>query len=118
MDASGNIDVTYESQTTLETITGDIALGTGEWHHVWVGFDDTGNLSCKIDGVENGSAQAIANTWDGVTSGTLYLGADYAGGNISDIWIQHFTITDKKGTPGWPAILGSGQIDLSTVSIE
>jgi len=118
MDASGNLDVTYFSQDTAETITGDIVLTADTWKHIWVGYDDAGNVSCEIDGVVNGDSPiTIANTWGGETSDVLYLGADYAGANFADIWIQHLTITDKKGTPGWPAILGSGQIDLSTLSM-
>jgi hypothetical protein len=100
MDGDGNIDVTYRSQNTSEPIVGAIALGEGEYHCLKIQWDDTDKVSCFIDGVENGdSPEDIANVWDGLTSGTLYIGADYAGSNIADITIHEMYITDDPNTP-------------------
>jgi len=102
MDASGNIDVVYTSQGTSEIITGDIACGTGEWHCLQITFDDSeGDVKVHsyIDDVENGTAQTIANIFVPNSSDVLYLGADYAGANISDIFIDEVYWIDNPHTP-------------------
>jgi hypothetical protein len=117
IDGSGNIDVTYRSQSTSETITGNIACGTGEWHHLLVTWDDTDQVKSYIDGVENGTAQDIASTYAGATSDTIYLGADYAGSNIIDAYIDEVYITNNPNTPQIPTIMGK-PVHVPLIEVE
>jgi hypothetical protein len=117
IDGSGNIDVTYRSQSTSETITGNIACGTGEWHHLLVTWDDTDQVKSYIDGVENGTAQDIASTYAGATSDTIYFGADYAGSNIIDAYIDEVYITNNPNTPQIPTIMGK-PVHIPLIEVE
>jgi len=56
-------------------------------------------------------------SWVG-TPGDFYVGANGEGSGSLNGHFHSVTITNDPNTPFWPAILGSGQIDMGTVSIE
>jgi hypothetical protein len=118
MDADGNIDPTYRAASTSETITGNIACAADTWNFLEIFFDDSGNVSSKINGIENGTAQVIANLWGGETSYIFYIGADYAGSNIADLFIGGLIICSDPNTPSnWQA-LGSGELWIPDAKIN
>ncbi len=104
MDASGNLDPVYRSASTSTVITGDIPCAVDGNHFLQIKVDDTDKIQSFIDGVENGTAQTIANVWDGIVSGLLYLGADYGGNNIADIFIHEIYITSNSNSPQIPTV--------------
>lgn len=102
LDASGNIDVTYRSQSTDEAITGDIAITAGKWFFLKITWDDNGGdtkVHSYINGQENGTPQTIANTWGGGTGLTWYFTEDYNGTNGCDAFIQTLWMGKKANVP-------------------
>jgi len=99
LDASNNIDVTYKSQGTSETITGDIAVTDGAWFWLKITWDDTGKVHSYINGQENGTAQDIANTWGGGNGLTWYFTEDHDGGNGVDAHIGAIYMGKDPNTP-------------------
>ena len=99
MDDANNIDVQYTSNGTNEIIYGNIAITAGTWHWLTVRWDDTYGIASFIDGVENGTRQAIANTWTGGTGLNLYFGSDSSGYNCGDVLIGRVFISNELYTP-------------------
>jgi hypothetical protein len=102
LDASGNIDVTYRSQSTDEAITGDIAITAGKWFFLKITWDDNGEdkkVHSYINGQENGTPHTIANTWGGGTGLTWYFTEDYNGANGVDAFIQTLWMGKKANVP-------------------
>jgi hypothetical protein len=120
LDASNNIDVTYKSQNTSETITGDIAITDGAWFFLLITWDDNGGdkkVHSYINGIENGTPQTIANTWGGGTGLTWYFTEDHNGTNGVDAFIQTLWMGKKANVPQiWTAFgkpLHTPRIDLT-----
>lgn len=100
-DGNGNLDVTYRSNSTDETIVGNIGIGdaTGFWHWIKITWDDTDQVKCYIDGVENGVAIDIANAWGGGTGLTWYFTEDYNNANGCDVKIQNIYMGKSCSIP-------------------
>jgi hypothetical protein len=99
LDASNNIDVTYRSNSTDEIITGDIAVTDGVWFFLKITWNDTGKVHCFINGMENGTAQDIANVWGGGNGLTWYFTEDYNGANGVDAFIGNIYMGKDDNTP-------------------
>jgi hypothetical protein len=106
LDASGNIDVTYRSNSVDEVITGDIAITAGKWFWLKVTWDDTDKVHAYINGMENGTPQDIANTWGGGSGLTWYFTEDYNGANGVDAFIQTLWFGKDPGCPEIPTAFG------------
>ena len=98
-DASGNIDVTYRSNSTDEVIVGDIAITVNKWNYLKIIWDDTDKVHSYINGIENGTPQDIASVWGGGSGLIWYFTEDYNNANGVDAFIGNIIMGKESETP-------------------
>jgi len=107
LNGSSIFRAVYCSNTTTEVIDSSITAVIGTWYHLRVTWDDSDYVHFYINGVEEGTPQAIANVWDGITSGSMYFGSDYAGQGNLDGYFDQIYITNNPNTPDRWSIFGT-----------
>lgn len=116
LDGSSQFRFSYTSNSTPETVDSSITATIGQWYHLKATWDDSDYVHFFIDGIEVGTPQVIANIWDGITTGTIYIGGTYAGGGNLDGYFDHIFITNNPNTPDLPFVLGHGPQHINLIT--
>ena len=103
LNASNYPTFEYRTVSTTESVTGSTALLANRWNHFRVTFDDSNEIRLYVNGILIGT-DTVANSWAGITTGTLYLGSDYSGGSGIDCFVDQLTISKNPHTAqNWTA---------------
>jgi len=85
-------NVVIVSYGTTSVITGSTSITTGQWYHVAVSRA-SGSTKLFVNGTQNGSTYSDSNDYG--ISKPLVIGADYAGTNEFDGYIDEVRISDN-----------------------
>jgi hypothetical protein len=96
----------YRSQSTYFTYNTGETLTVGQWYHIKAIWDDTDSIYLYLDGILPSTPAQVTKTWDGITSGTIYLGCNYSGGSGADVSFDQISITNDPNTPDRWSIFG------------
>ena len=99
--ADDEVQIRYRHNSTNEdVVSSGLAMATGAWHHIKATWDDTGNVYLYVDGISQGTPNAVsAADWAGDGTGVFYFGGDYAGSNGADCFIDAVYIVTDPNTP-------------------
>jgi len=108
MNTSVGLIATYRANGVNESVQVGSNQTADLWYHLLMTYDSLGTYDNKIhfyvNGEEVGTAQTIANEWNGTLSPTLYFGCDRSEGNNAGIYIDQVYITNDPNTPqNWTA---------------